>query len=187
MVPMGIGQAATVRVGRAFGAGNRDGIRRAGQVAIVLGVGFMALTALVMWLAPHWLVRPFLDVSRPGAIEVAALAMHFLVFAAIFQIVDGAQVVGSCLLRGLGDTRIPMLYAGLGYWVIGLPLSVALGFGTPLAGSGIWIGLAVALALVAALMLGGPRAARPDAGCAVSGNLTPPVRFLPRQKETAHG
>ena len=154
MVPMGIGQAATVRVGRAFGAGDRDGIRRAGQVAIVLGVGFMALTALVMWLAPHWLVRPFLDVSRPGAIEVAALAMHFLVFAAIFQIVDGAQVVGSCLLRGLGDTRIPMLYAGLGYWVIGLPLSVALGFGTPLAGSGIWIGLAVALALVAALMLG---------------------------------
>ncbi len=154
MVPMGIGQAATVRVGRAFGAGDRDGIRRAGQVAIVLGVGFMALTALVMWLAPHWLVRPFLDVRRPGAIEVAALAMHFLVFAAIFQIVDGAQVVGSCLLRGLGDTRIPMLYAGLGYWVIGLPLSVALGFGTPLAGSGIWIGLAVALALVAALMLG---------------------------------
>lgn len=154
MVPMGIGQAATVRVGRAFGAGDRDGIRRAGQVAIVLGVGFMAMTALAMWLAPHWWVRPFLDLARPGATEVAALAMHFVVFAAIFQIVDGAQVVGSSLLRGLGDTRIPMLYAGLGYWVIGLPLSVALGFGTALAGSGIWIGLAVALALVAALMLG---------------------------------
>ncbi|MDP3255615.1 MAG: MATE family efflux transporter [Bosea sp. (in: a-proteobacteria)] len=154
MVPMGIGQAATVRVGRAFGAGDREGIRRAGVVAIVLGVGFMALTALAMWFSPHWLVRPFLDLDRPGAIEVAALAMHFLVFAAIFQIVDGAQVVGSCLLRGLGDTRIPMLYAGLGYWVFGLPLSIALGFGTPLAGSGIWIGLAVALALVATLMLG---------------------------------
>ncbi|PZN97933.1 MAG: MATE family efflux transporter [Hyphomicrobiales bacterium] len=173
MVPMGIGQAATVRIGRAFGAGDHDGIRRAGQVAIVLGVGFMALTALAMWLVPYWLVRPFLNLGLPGAAEVAALATHFLVFAAIFQIVDGAQVVGSCLLRGLGDARMPMLYAALGYWVIGLPLSIALGFGTPLAGSGIWIGLAVALALVAALMLGRwaardrlglmPVAARPEA------------------------
>ena len=153
MVPMGIGQAATVRVGRAFGAGDRDGIARAGVVAIVLGIGFMALTALVMWLAPQALVRPFLDMAKPGAPEVAALAMSFLLYAAIFQIVDGAQVVGSCLLRGLGDTRVPMIYAGLGYWVIGLPLSILLGFRTPLQGIGIWIGLAVALAIVSALML----------------------------------
>lgn len=153
MVPMGVGQAATVRVGRAFGAGDEDGIARAGTVAIGLGVGFMAMTALVMWLSPQVLVRPFLDLSKPGAGEVAALAMSFLLYAAIFQIVDGAQVVGSCLLRGLGDTRIPMIYAGLGYWAIGLPLSIMLGFWTPLRGIGIWIGLAVALAIVAALML----------------------------------
>lgn len=153
MVPMGIGQAATVRVGRAFGAGDRDGIARAGTLAILLGVGFMTLTALVMWLAPEMLVRPFLDLSKPGAAEVAALAMSFLLYAAIFQIVDGAQVVGSCLLRGIGDTRVPMIYAGLGYWAIGLPLSIALGFWTPLQGIGIWIGLAVALAIVSALML----------------------------------
>lgn len=153
MVPMGIGQAATVRVGRAFGAGDRDGIARAGGTAIALGLGFMALTALVMLFAPQVLVGPFLDIAKPGAAEVAALAMSFLLYAAIFQIADGAQVVGSSILRGLGDTRIPMIYAGLGYWVIGLPLAAALGFWTPLAGIGIWIGLAVALAIVAVLML----------------------------------
>lgn len=158
MVPMGIGQAATVRVGRAFGAGDKDGIARAGATALVLGIGFMALTALVMLFAPQWLVGPFLDVEKPGAAEVAALAASFLLYAAIFQIADGAQVVGSCLLRGLGDTRVPMLFAGLGYWAIGLPLSIALGFFTPLAGIGIWIGLAIALAIVAVLMLGRWRA-----------------------------
>ncbi|MDR6871492.1 MATE family multidrug resistance protein [Bosea sp. BE125] len=158
MVPMGIGQAATVRVGRAFGAGDRDGVSRAGATALVLGIGFMALTALVMLFAPQWLVVPFLDVEKPGAAEVAALAASFLLYAAIFQIADGAQVVGSCLLRGLGDTRVPMLFAGLGYWAIGLPLSIALGFFTPLAGIGIWIGLAIALAIVAVLMLGRWRA-----------------------------
>ncbi|CAN7706937.1 MATE family efflux transporter [Bosea sp. LjRoot9] len=158
MVPMGIGQAATVRVGRAFGAGDRNGVSRAGATALVLGIGFMALTALVMLFAPQWLVVPFLDVEKPGAAEVAALAASFLLYAAIFQIADGAQVVGSCLLRGLGDTRVPMLFAGLGYWAIGLPLSVVLGFFTPLAGIGIWIGLAIALAIVAVLMLGRWRA-----------------------------
>jgi MATE family multidrug resistance protein len=158
MVPMGIGQAATVRVGRAFGAGDIDGVARAGATALALGIGFMALTALVMLFAPQWLVVPFLDIEKPGAAEVAALAASFLLYAAIFQIADGAQVVGSCLLRGLGDTRVPMLFAGLGYWAIGLPLSVALGFFTPLAGIGIWIGLAIALAIVAVLMLGRWRA-----------------------------
>ena len=158
MVPMGIGQAATVRVGRAFGSGDREGVTRAGTMAILLGVGFMALTALMMLFAPHLLVAPFLDMSKPGATEVAALAMSFLLYAAIFQLADGAQVVGSSILRGLEDTRVPMIYAGVGYWVIGLPASIMLGFWTPLAGIGIWIGLVVGLTIVAALMLGRWRA-----------------------------
>jgi MATE family multidrug resistance protein len=102
---------------------------------------------------PHWLVAPFLDAAKPGAAEVAHLAMLFLLYAAVFQIADGAQVVGASILRGLRDTRLPMLFAGLGYWIIGLPLSAALGFWTPLGGVGIWIGLAVGLAIVAVLML----------------------------------
>jgi multidrug resistance protein, MATE family len=153
MVPMGIGQAGTVRVGRAFGAGDRDGITRAGTTAIALAIGFMCLTALMMLLVPHWLVAPFLDAGKPKAAEVADMAVLFLLYAAIFQIADGAQVVGASVLRGLRDTRVPMLFAGLGYWIIGLPLSAALGFWTPLAGAGIWIGLAVGLTVVAIPML----------------------------------
>ncbi|RDJ23119.1 MATE family efflux transporter [Bosea caraganae] len=153
MVPLGIGQAGTVRVGRAFGSGDREGIARAGATALFLSTVFMALMALVMLVAPQLLIGPFLDAEKPGAEAVAELATRFLVFAAIFQIVDGAQVIGASILRGLGDTRVPMILAGIGYWGLGLPLSAALGFWTPLAGSGIWIGLAIGLAVVAVLML----------------------------------
>lgn len=153
MVPLGIGQAGTVRVGHAFGAGDRDGVARAGATALTLALGFMALAALAMAFVPHWFVAVFLDASRPGAEAVAELAVVFLFYAALFQLADGAQVVGSSILRGLGDTRRPMLLAGLGYWGVGLPLSAALGFLTPLAGRGIWIGLAFGLSVVAVLML----------------------------------
>lgn len=153
MVPLGIGQAGTVRVGRAFGAGDKEGIRRAGTMALVLALSFMTCTALTMAVVPEWLVAPFLDRSKPGADAVAELAMLFLFYAAVFQIVDGAQVIGSSILRGLGDTRLPMILAGIGYWGIGLPLSAALGFLTPLAGRGIWIGLAIGLAVVSVMML----------------------------------
>src|SRR5690606_21608422 len=110
------------------------GIARAGATALVLATAFMCFTALLMLLIPRWLVVPFLDASKPRAAEVAQLAMLFLFYAAIFQIVDGIQVVGVSILRGLRDTRVPMFFAGLGYWGIGLPLSAALGFLTPLAG-----------------------------------------------------
>ena len=153
MVPLGIGQAGTVRVGRAFGAGDKEGIRRAGTMALILALSFMTFTALLMAAVPEWLVAPFLDRSKPGAEAVAELAMLFLFYAAVFQIVDGAQVIGSSILRGLGDTRLPMILAGIGYWGIGLPLSAALGFLTPLAGRGIWIGLAIGLTVVSVMML----------------------------------
>ena len=79
--------------------------------------------------------------------------MTFLVLAAIFQLADGAQAVGAGMLRGLQDTRVPMIFAAVGYWGIGLPLGVALAFGTSLRGIGIWIGLATGLAVVASLMM----------------------------------
>jgi MATE family multidrug resistance protein len=152
-VPLGMGQAVTVRVGRAFGAGDPDGIRRAGWVAFALGVGFMAFTALLMFAAPRVLVAIFIDVEDPRNAAVVGFALSFLMLAAIFQLVDGAQAVGAGMLRGLQDTRIPMMFAALGYWGVGLPLGVALAFLTPLRGTGIWIGLAAGLAAVAALML----------------------------------
>jgi MATE family multidrug resistance protein len=82
------------------------------------------------------------------------LAVTFLAFAALFQLADGAQVVGSGMLRGLHDTRVPMVFAALGYWGIGLPLGIVLAFPLGMQGAGIWMGLAAGLAVVAVLMTG---------------------------------
>jgi multidrug resistance protein, MATE family len=153
MVPLGLGQAVTVRVGRAYGAQDAPGVTRAGWTAFALGMAFMVFTASLMLFSPYLLLRAFLDLSDPKNIPVIGFAVSFLVMAAIFQVADGAQAVGSGMLRGLQDTRVPMIYAALGYWGVGLPLGVALAFGTELRGIGIWIGLAMGLAVVASLML----------------------------------
>jgi MATE family multidrug resistance protein len=152
MVPWGLSQAATVRVGRALGAGDRTAMTRAGWTAWVLGVAFMTVMALLMWALPHTLVGFFLEPeARSG--RVAMLAVQFLAIAAIFQIFDGAQVVGAGMLRGLHDTRVPMLFAFLGYWVIGLGTGVWLAFWRGWEGVGIWTGLALGLGIVSVLML----------------------------------
>ncbi|HEV7255334.1 MAG TPA: MATE family efflux transporter [Mesorhizobium sp.] len=153
MVPMGLGQAATVRVGLFFGAGDVGGVRRAGWTAFALGVGFMACMGLVMLVWPQTLIGAFLDLDQPASGPVAAIAVTFLVFAALFQIVDGAQAVTAGMLRGLHDTNLPMIFAGLGYWGVGMPLGVFLAFPGGLGGSGVWIGLSAGLAVVAALLL----------------------------------
>jgi MATE family multidrug resistance protein len=153
MVPLGIGQAVTVRVGRAFGAGDHAAMVRSGWTAFVMGVGFMVLTALTMISIPHLLIGAFMDVGDPQNAAVVATATTFLVFAAMFQIFDGAQAVGAGMLRGLQDTVWPMIYAAIGYWGVGMPLGIVLAFHTPLAGRGIWLGLCGGLAVVALLLL----------------------------------
>jgi MATE family multidrug resistance protein len=153
MVPMGLGQAATVRVGLAYGRQDRVGVSIAGWVSFTLGVGFMTLTGLVMLAIPEALVHLFLDPANPDNGPVMKLAVSFLIVAAFFQIVDGAQAVGAGMLRGLQDTSVPMLYAAFGYWVVGLVTGVGLAFGLGWQGVGIWIGLAAGLAVVSALML----------------------------------
>ena len=152
MVPLGLNQAVTVRVGRAYGAGDRDGMRRAGWSAYVLGIAFMSMTAMLMLFAPRLLVSAFLDLNDPANAAVIGLAVTFLAFAALFQVFDGAQAIGAGMLRGLHDTRVPMVFAAVGFWGIGLPLGAVLGFATTLSGVGIWIGLAAGLASVATLM-----------------------------------
>jgi MATE family multidrug resistance protein len=109
--------------------------------------------AIVMLLLPHPLIRLFLDSADPQSAPVIPLALSFLFLAALFQIFDGAQVVGAGMLRGLHDTRVPMLYAGFGYWIVGLGTSVGLAFGLGWQGFGVWVGFVVSLAVVAALML----------------------------------
>ena len=153
MVPLGIGHAATVRVGLAFGAKDHESIRRAGQAALAIGIAFMALTSLVMFAVPHALISAFIDTAAPANADVVPLAASFLFMAALFQLADGTQAVASGMLRGLHDARIPMLFAAVGYWGIGLPLGALLAFGLRMGGIGIWIGLAAGLFVVAGLML----------------------------------
>jgi multidrug resistance protein, MATE family len=152
MVPLGLGQAATVRVGLAAGRRDEAGITRAGWTAWTLGVAFMASMAAVMWAVPYRLVTLFLAES-PANTVVIGLAVTFLKVAAAFQLVDGAQVIGAGMLRGLHDTRWPLLFAFVGYWVVGLGIGTWLAFGADWKGLGIWIGLASGLAAVALLML----------------------------------
>ena len=151
MVPWGLSQAATVRVGQFLGRGDRPGITRAGWTAWCLGVGFMAMMAVTIWLIPRDLITLFLD-DTPENAQVIALGVSFLGIAAIFQVVDGAQVVGAGMLRGLHDTRVPMIFTFVGYWVIGIGIGAWLAFGRGWEGQGIWTGLAVGLAIVAVLM-----------------------------------
>lgn len=153
-IPFGIAQAATIRVGMAFGARDRRWIALAGNVAIVFGIGIMAITAGIMWSAPRALIGAYVDTAAPANAQVVALALQFLAVAAVFQLADGAQAVAAGVLRGLQDTRTPMLIAAFGYWVIGFGSSVALGFATPLAGTGVWWGLAAGLLVVAILLVG---------------------------------
>jgi MATE family multidrug resistance protein len=152
MVPLGLGQSATVRVGLALGRCDEAGITRAGWTAWVLGVAFMGAMALVMWSIPRQLVTLFLS-DVPANAAVIALAVSFLRVAAAFQLVDGAQVIGAGMLRGLHDTRWPLLFALVGYWVVGLGIGSWLAFAQDWKGVGIWVGLASGLAAVAALML----------------------------------
>jgi len=152
MVPWGLSQAATVRVGRYLGEGDRAGITRAGWTAWLLGVGFMALTAIVIWAIPRELITIFLD-DTPENARVIALGVSFLAIAAIFQVADGAQVVGAGMLRGLHDTRIPMIFTFIGYWAIGIGVGTWLAFRRGWQGQGIWTGLAVGLIIVSILMI----------------------------------
>lgn len=153
MVPLGLGMAATVRVGLAYGRGDTEGVRLAGWTAIVMGTGFMALTAALFLAIPHALVTIFLDSSDPANATALMLAATYLGIAGIFQLVDGAQVVAAHSLRGLSDTRTPMLLAIFGYWFVGLPTAYVLGFVFDLRGVGVWLGLATGLAFVAILLV----------------------------------
>lgn len=154
MVPMGIGQAATARVGLMTGANRPAAAARAGWVAVALGAGFMVCAATLLVAVPDWLAWLFLDPANPEAAATAKLAATLLVVAGLFQLVDGVQTVAAGALRGLKDTRMPMVFAALGFWGIGLPGGMLLaGPVGDLGPLGIWIGLATGLAVVAVLML----------------------------------
>ncbi len=144
MVPLGVSAAGAVLVGRAVGRGEADDARRATRAALAWGVGFMGLTALLFVLFPVPLARVY-----SGEAAVIALAAALLPIAGVFQMFDGIQVVSIGALRGLGDTRTPFAMNLVGFWAIGLPVSLLLGFRTPLGPRGLWWGLVVGLVAVA--------------------------------------
>jgi len=152
-IPLGIAQAATIRVGLAYGAGDRAWMGRAGRVALCVGVGIMAVTAALIWALPGGFVGIYIDRHAPGNGAVAALAIQFLMVAAAFQLLDGCQVVAAGVLRGIQDTRVPMIIGGIGYWIVGFGTAVTLGFGLGWGGLGVWVGLAVGLLAVAVPLL----------------------------------
>ncbi len=152
MVPLGLGQAASVRIGRGYGARDRAAIRRAGLAAFGLTVAFALLSATTMIAAPKLLISLFLSVDAPENAAAVGIAVALLRIAAIFQIFDGSQAALANMLRGLHESRWPLVIALVGYWCVGAPVGVALGFATPLGGVGVWIGLATGLALVAVLL-----------------------------------
>jgi MATE family multidrug resistance protein len=148
-VPFGVGQAATIRVGYHYGARDRLAAGHAGWAALAIGLAFVGVSATAMWVFPSLILSAYLDVAAPANAMLVALAVQYLAVAAAFQLVDGAQAVAAGALRGLQDTRVPMVVAVAGYWLTGFVTAVILGFATPLAGLGVWIGLAAGLTVVA--------------------------------------
>jgi MATE family multidrug resistance protein len=147
MVPLGVGAAASVRVGRAVGAGDAAGARAATRAAYLCGVGFMCFTALGFLIFPHGLAR--MMTNDPDVIAVAAT---LLPVAGLFQVFDGGQAVGAGVLRGFGDTRVPLISMIAGYWLLGLPTSAYLGLHTTLRAAGLWSGFVVSLGIVAVFL-----------------------------------
>jgi MATE family multidrug resistance protein len=142
----------TIRVGYFYGARDREGIKRAGWVALAIGTGFMIITASAMVFAPLTLISIYVDPYAAKNAALVAFALQYLALAAIFQLADGVQAVAAGALRGLQDTRVPMWIAIFSYWVPGIGAGIGLGFFTPLQGTGIWIGLATGLFFAAVLL-----------------------------------
>ncbi len=151
-IPFGVGQAATIRVGYHYGAGNVAAIAAAGKAALLVAVSYMIIPAALMILAPRFVLSLYVDPAAPANAAMVGHAVGFLAIAAAFQLFDGLQAVLAGTLRGLQDTRMPLILALIGYWLIGFTTSVMLGFFTPLAGNGIWLGLAAGLVVVSILL-----------------------------------
>ncbi|MFH1731573.1 MAG: MATE family efflux transporter [Planctomycetota bacterium] len=148
MVPLGLSSAAAVRVGQAVGRGDSPGAARAGWTALAVGLSFMAVAALTFLLIPATLVRLF--TPDPAVVRIG---VSLLFIAAVFQLFDGMQGVLTGALRGVGDTRTPMLWNLAGHWFLGLPFGYSLCFVWGWGVSGLWVGLSTGLILVGLVLL----------------------------------
>ena len=154
MVHVGLSNVATVHAGQAQGRGDVEGLRDGARVVLATSGAVALLTVVLFLTVPEVLIGLFLAPDDPERAAVIALGVTLLAAAALFQVVDAAQVMALGLLRGVQDTRVPMIIATLSYWVVGVPVSYLLGFTLGLGGPGIWLGLAAGLALAGVFMLG---------------------------------
>nr|WP_227445977.1 MATE family efflux transporter [Cognatishimia sp. F0-27] len=153
MIHMGLSNAATVRAGNAVGRADPTHLKRGAQASLILSGIAVALSVAAFLLVPDLLMGLFIDPDDPDREAILAVGRGLLAMAALFQLVDAAQVVHIGLLRGLQDTRVPMVLAALAYWGLGMPAAYLLGFPLGMEGVGVWFGLSLGLA-VAALLLG---------------------------------
>ncbi len=150
MVPFGVGMAATVRVGHAAGRGDAGAVRRAGYIAILIGIVFMSAMTLAVICGRFTIATIFLGETSDATTQLTAT---LLLIGSTFFIADGIQTVAAGALRGLNDTRMPLLFATLSYWLIGFTCAGLLGFKTPLGAAGVWVGLSCGTAVYAILLV----------------------------------
>lgn len=154
MIPLGLSQVATVRVGLADGRGDLLGVKRAAIAVLVVSVLFTTIGSVLYATIPRFFGNLFLDIRKEDAATVLELAVPLIVIAGAFQLVDGLQVVGASLLRGLKDTRVPMVLALIAYWPIGFSCAWVFAFPLGFRGEGVWFGFVTGLAAAAALLCG---------------------------------
>jgi MATE family multidrug resistance protein len=151
-VALGVSFATTVRVGQEVGQKNVKGARLAGYIGIIMGGLFMAIMGILFWLMPERIVSLYIDINHPDNTAVVSQAKALLKVAAFFQIADGVQVTAVGALRGLKDTRIPLLIGIFAYWCIGFTSGYLLGFKLGFGGVGLWWGLAIGLAVASVVL-----------------------------------
>ncbi|AVL54639.1 MATE family efflux transporter [Roseobacter denitrificans] len=152
MVHLGLSNVATIRAGNAHARNDPVQMGRGGKMVTFMSLGFAALTIIIFLAVPETLLSLFMQEDDPQRAGIMAIGVGLLAMAALFQLVDGAQVIALGLLRGVQDTKIPMIYAAVSYWGVGIPCSYVFGFVLGLDGIGVWLGLVVGLS-VAALLL----------------------------------
>ncbi|MEM8653791.1 MAG: MATE family efflux transporter [Pseudomonadota bacterium] len=146
MVHLGLSNVATIRAGNAYGRGDLVHMVRGARAVIVMSLGMALATVALFLIAPEPLISLFMDSAEPARDQILEIGVLLLALAALFQLVDGAQVIALGLLRGVQDTKVPMILAGVSYWLVGMPASYVLGFGLGWGGAGIWLGLVIGLA-----------------------------------------
>jgi MATE family multidrug resistance protein len=150
-ISVGLSQAATVRVGQAFGAANLPGMLRASTAAYLVTAVTMAAASLALLLCPRALLAIFIRVGDPSNAHVVDVGLGLLAIGAVFVVADGLQFIGLGVLRGLHDTAVPMIIGLVGGWIVGLPLGAFLAFTLGMGAAGIWLGLSAGLGAVALL------------------------------------